>query len=413
MRAAQFKPVRWSVPAGFEPASEPWDAAELERLAAELAESGAAALARVSLARRLDVWSDTVASLLDPESPERRALFPALVGTSGLSAEGLSEGLEIVLEGAAEGPARRLAADLPPARERGVAGVVLAANIPGLALQSLLPALLLGRPLILKSASPEPLFAPALVAALAAREPALARAFAAVAFDGARSDLIAAAFSSCDRLLAYGGGEAIDALAARFGDRLVAHGPKASLALVGNGIDAVLVARKLARDIALFDQRGCLSVHAIYTTCPAGELAAALEWALAIEHRRLPPGPIPPAAAAAVQQLRAEAALHSARAPELPIAAGTVLVEPEVRFLPSPGLRTVRVHPLAELRPALAALAPWRGRLQGCALVGDEAWELAPDLTALGVSRLAHAGELQAVDAGWRNGGLDSMELLA
>lgn len=406
-------PVRFAVPAGFEPQSEAWGAVELERLAAALARRGTEALADVSLDRRLEVWSQTIAVFLDPESAERRALFPGLLETSGLSAEGLCEGLEIVLEGAAERPARALAATLPPPRRRGLAGVVLAGNIPGLAVQSVLPALLLGRPLLLKSASAEPLFAPALLAALAAREPGLGQGFAAVMFDGGKPDLVASAFASTDRLLAYGGGDAISSLTARFGNRLVACGPKASVALVGTGIDAVLVARKLARDIALFDQRGCLSVQAVYTTYPAGELADALEWALAIEHRRLPPGPIPPSTAALVQQLRGAAALRARRLPELPIAAGTVLIEPEPRFTPSPGLRTVCVHPLGELRQALAALEPWKGRIQGSALAGDEAWALAPELEACGVSRLAAAGELQAVDAGWHNGGLDPMALFA
>jgi acyl-CoA reductase-like NAD-dependent aldehyde dehydrogenase len=101
--------------------------------------------------------------------------------------------------------ASALAGDRAGAAPQTLAGVVLAGNIPGLAVQSLLPALLLGRPLLLKSASAEPWFAPALVAALAAREPALGDAYAAVGFVGDDAAAMAAAFGEVDPLLAYGG----------------------------------------------------------------------------------------------------------------------------------------------------------------------------------------------------------------
>lgn len=388
--------------------------AELAATAARLAARGRRALTALPLERRLDLWEETVAAFLEPGSPERSALLPRLLASSRLSPEGLTEGLELVLGGASGRAARemaRRAAALPAATRDTLAGVVLAGNIPGLAAQSLLPALLLGRPLLLKSASAEPWFAPAIVAALVAREPSLADAFAAVAFAGDDSAALAAAFDEVDPLLAYGGAPAVASLAARFGERLVAHGPKASVAFVGAGVDLVGTARGLARDIALFDQRGCLSVQAVYVEGDAEELAAALAWALELESARLPHGPIDAATAAAVQQLRATTDLQrggsSARQPEL--AVGTVLVESETFFRPVPGLRTVRVHGVSDLRDALPALEPWRGRLQGAALAGPSADALSDTLPLLGFSRLAAAGELQSADVSWANGGIDPL----
>jgi hypothetical protein len=388
---------------------------ELRSLAQRLATRGPRAVAGLALARRLEVWNETLAAFLEPGSPERSGLLPRLLESSRLSAEGLTEGLEIVL-GGASGPsaaamARRveaLAGEVEPA----LAGVVLAGNIPGLAVQSLLPALLLGRPLIFKNASAEPWFAPALVAALVAREPALADAYAAVTFAGGEVEALEAAFELASPVLAYGGGEAIAALSTRFGDRLVAHGPKASLAVVSRDADPVCTARGLARDIALFDQRGCLSVQAVYTDGDAGELASALAWALRLESARLPAGPIDAPAAAAVQQLRAEAELRTGSLQELQIGEGTVLVESESFFRPVPGLRTVRVHGLKDLEELVAILEPWRGKLQGVALAGARARSLSNDLALLGFSRLAPAGELQSADASWANGGIDPLEAL-
>ncbi|MEO7975401.1 MAG: acyl-CoA reductase, partial [Thermoanaerobaculia bacterium] len=173
--------------------------------------------------------------------------------------------------------------------------------------------------------------------------------------------------------------------------------------------------RGLARDIALFDQRGCLSVQAVYTEGDPEELAAALAWALALESARLPHGPIDPATAAAVQQLRAESELRNGahEGPGLDLAQGTVLIEKELGFRPVPGLRTVRVHGVRALGDALPALQPWKGRLQGAALAGPKALALADDLHLLSFSRLAPPGELQSADATWHNGGIDPLAVFA
>jgi hypothetical protein len=102
--------------------------------------------------------------------------------------------------------------------------------------------------------------------------------------------------------------------------------------------------------------------------------------------------------------------------PRLPLAAGTVIVDPEPAFQPSPGLRTVRIHPLADLGGLPDLLAPWRGRLQGAALAGRGAWRIAAGITGLaglGVSRTAAPGELQSPDASWHNGGVDPLAALS
>lgn len=394
---------------------------ELRELGQRLARRGPTALAAIPVARRLEIWEEAMAAFLEPGSPERSALLPRLLASSRLSAEGLTEGLEIVLGGASGASAAAMARQaerVSSARSRPLeklAGVVLAGNIPGLAVQSLLPALLLGRPLLLKSASTESWFAPALVAALVAREPRLADAYAVVTFRGEDEDASAAAFERVETLLAYGDFEAIASLARRFGPRLVAHGPKASVAFVGSDVDLVGTARGLARDIALFDQRGCLSVQAVYTEGEPQELAAALAWALALEAARLPHGPIDPRTAAAVQQLRAEAELRGSTSQKLAtkLAVGTVLVEQENFFRPVPGLRTVRVHGVKSLADVIPKLETWKGKLQGAALAGPAADALTQTLPLLGFSRFAKPGELQSADASWANGGIDPLEVFS
>lgn len=298
--------------------------------------------------------------------------------------------------------------------------VVLASNLPALAVQPLLPALALRRPVLLKSPSAEPLFAPAFVAALVRREPRLAGAVAAVTWPGGRADLEAPLLAAAGTVVAYGGAEALADLERRaVGARFVGYGPKMSLAAIdaaAAGSSPEVLAAGLARDVALFDQRGCLSVVAVYVAGSqdeAARFARLLEAALAALAVRWPPGPAAPAVLAAVQQVRLEAELRGLPRPALPVTAGTVLLEPAPALRPSPGLRTVRVHPLPELELLPAILSPWAGRLQGAALAGPAAWRLTPRLIELGISRCAAPGELQSPDAAWHNGGIDPLRVLA
>jgi acyl-CoA reductase-like NAD-dependent aldehyde dehydrogenase len=286
----------------------------------------------------------------------------------------------------------------------GLVVVVLASNLPGLAVQPLLQALALRRPTLLKSPSAEPLFAPAFVAALTRREPALADAVAALTWPGGDEQLEAPLLAAADEVVAYGEAETLADLARRAPGKVRGHGPRASLAVVGPGAWIDEVARGLARDVALFDQRGCLSVQAIYATPEVAlSLAPALARALGEIAVELPPGPLDPALAARVQQARAEAEMRGLEVHALPLRQGTVVVEREGTFQPTPGLRTVRVHPLADLERLPALLAPWSGRLQGVAVAGAVPDGLEAALAGLGASRFAPPGELQDADANWEN----------
>ena len=396
--------------------SATWTAPELAALMAHLGGRGAAALDGCSDGELLAAWQDAVATFRDPRSVERQRLDPALARLTALSPAGLAAGLEAVLGGVAGDHAAAAFGRAAGRRQPRPALVVLAGNLPGLAVQPLLPALALRRPLLLESASAEPLFAPAFVQALRRRVPAAGEGVAAVTWRGGDEALEAPVLAAAGRVLVYGGAEAVASLQRRAPGRVVDYGPKLSVAVVGGGVDLAAVARGLARDVALFDQRGCLSVQAVLVAGleRARTLAEELGRALAAAAVELPPGPAEPVAAARVQALRAEAAMWGLPCFGAgPLAAGTVVLDPRGEVAPSPGLRTVRVVPLAAVDEAPGRLAPWRGLLQGAALAGDGAAGLASELERLGVSRCAAPGELQAADAAWHNGGRDPLDVLA
>jgi len=405
----------------FRPAERPgvrysaarWTPEALGRVVVALRE-GAAALREIPDDDLLAAWGDTVATFLRTGSLERRALDPPLARLCGLSREGLREGLEAVLGGVRREPAAALLARARPAPSgAGPVLVVLASNLPGLAVQPLLPALLTRRPVLLKSPSAEPLFAPAFLAALVRREPRLAGAVAAATWPGGEAELEAPVLEGVGTVLAYGEQAALDDLARRAPGKVIGYGPKTSLGVVGASADLRRTAEGLARDVALFDQRGCLSVAAVYTAGDAEELAGRLSDELAELADRWPPGPRTPSLSAAVQHLRLDAEMHGLWQSALSLRDGTVIVDPNPELRPSPGLRTVRVHPLDDLARLPEILAPWRGRLQGAALAGEEAWALEPRLLELGISRCVLPGALQSPDAAWHNGGIDPLAALA
>ena len=198
---------------------------------------------------------------------------------------------------------------------------------------------------------------------------------AAIVWRGGDAAIEAPLLEAVDRVVAYGGAEALADLRRRAGDRVIAFGPKASVALVATPTSrSESVAAALARDVALFDQRGCLSLQAIYTDGDADALAAALA-------RRARPSGATLAARRAVDRPRL-AALRLVREEAAFLGvdgrsthrstAATVIVDRRALFLPSPGHRTVRVHPVADLDRAIAILRPHGARLQGAAVAGDE-----------------------------------------
>ena len=388
-----------------------WTPESLRALAGHLADPPDC---RIERDRLVGAWEAAVKDLRTPDSPIRRVLDAPLARSARLSPPGLAAGLEAVLGGVSGDSARAVfeKAAAEPA-EPGLVVVVLAASLPGLAVQPLLPALALGCSVLVKSASAEPFFAPCLVDALCSREPMLRSRLAAVTWPGGDHELEREVLPYARRVVAYGDAATMTDLRERVGNRLVPRGPKLSLALLGADADPAWVAAGLASDVALFDQRGCLSIQAVFTAGEPEELAR--ELARALEDRRLawPPGAFDPWLAGQVQELRTEGIMRGLFQPPLDLEAGTVLVETEPELRPSPGLRTVRIYPVETLEEVPRILEPWKGRLQGAALGGASAWALEESLLDLGCTRLAAPGKLQTPDATWHNGGISPLEALS
>jgi acyl-CoA reductase LuxC len=399
-----------ALPPGFEPQLDDtrsgqrggagWSPSALARLAERLMSHGPPALAELDEERFLDAWSAAVDALRDPASPARQALEPELCAAFELSPQGLRAGLENVLWGVRREAARRLRA-ASPRRGGGLTLVILAGNLPGLAVQPLLRGLARGDAVLLKSPSAEPAFAPAFARELAAADPRFGECVAAVCWPGGDHELEAPLIPRASRIEVFGDAATIASWRERAGERLVSYGPRLSIGVVARDADLGAAARGLARDIALFDQRGCLSPQAILVEGDAPALAERLAVELARIADELPPGAPAPARAAALQQLRAEAEMRGLALPRMSLAAGTVIVESGLDLRPTPGLRSVRVHALPSLDALPAALVSMHGRIQGVAVAGTLPAHCEALLRRAGVTRIAPAGELQLPEADW------------
>ena len=366
--------------------------------------TAAPALHAISDDDLLAAWNDAVAAFLDPTSAERRNLDPHLLQTTGLSPAGLNHGLRIIGQGMLGEPA---AAELHrPHRqsEDGFSLAILPAEPPGLLLQSLLPALAARSPVLFKSSRAEPHFAPAFLAALGRQLPTLRDAYASATWTGGDAAIETPLLAAARLVVAYGGKATIEALESAALRRLITFGPKLSLGWVGPGADLEQAARGMAHDVATFDQRGCLSVNAVLAE-PVAAPAFAAKLAKALDEfaSELPPGHSSTAERAGVRLAREDADLRGLPRYGDSLDAGTVIVDSDTRIRPSPGLRTVRIHPVE----GIPTLDEWNGRLQGVAIAGHMPAAVRRAFEQAGVSRFAPPGELQATDAAWRNGGID------
>jgi len=183
--------------------------------------------------------------------------------------------------------------------------------------------------------------------------------------------------------------------------------------------DPRAVAEALARDIALWDQLGCLSPLAIYLVGPEAArqtpaFGEALADALQNLHRSLPRGEAPLEAASAIQQEREEARIRGAGGDAVTVfeSSGTdwtVIGESDAQWRPAPLHRFVRVHPVPRVDDLGEALRPIVRNLSSVALAGftpgDGLTEVGRELSRVGVARLCEAGRMQAPALGWHHDG--------
>jgi hypothetical protein len=279
--------------------------------------------------------------------------------------------------------------------------------------------------LFAKASSQEPVLAPLLARTIAEEDPALGDCMAVVWWKGGTVELDRAAIRGAPAVLAFGGEYAIANIAREVHPeaRLVLQGPRVSVAYVSAaslkraGLKAL--AARAASDVALYDQQGCLSPHAIYVE-RGGEVwpsafAAALGAALEDLRDGMPRGAIEAEHAARVQLYRAQAQFEEAQNQRgtrvLASEEGTdwtVIYEEGARFEPTPAYRTIRVHSVASADEVARTLSPEAHWIEAIGLEtkASERAKLADLFSGTGVPRIAALGSLQSPELAGTHGGV-------
>lgn len=402
----------------------------ISRRLAELSEAGAK-LRRRPARETLEALAAVFDGWRGEGSPWRRALEAELPAATGFSAPVVAEGLRLGLESwsgdalfelfAREiGPVDRLdAAGASMASGFDTTAVVLAGAIPMPTLLAVLAPLVLRSPVLAKVASRDPVTARHVARSVAECDPLLGRCVDCVEFGRGDGDSAEALFGA-DCVVASGSDAAVAAVGARVRPprRLVTYGHRVSVAVLGSGAlgesglrDA---AGRLALDVALWDQLGCLSPVAAYAVdanaAAADAFAEALAEALADIETRLPRGAVDKGTAAQIAQERADAEIRSAAGARVAVHAGagsswTVVREDAPAVRPAPLHRFVRVLPCGDCGALIDALAPLGPHLAAAALegFGAETRVLARRLADLGASRICALGAMQRPPLAWRH----------
>jgi len=302
---------------------------------------------------------------------------------------------------------------------------IYAGNVPGLPVWPFYSALAMRTALFAKTSSQEPVLAPLLARTIAEEDPLLGACALVVWWKGGTTELDRAALERAPAVLAFGGENAITSIAREANPeaKVVLQGPKVSVAYVASSsltrTGLAALAARAAYDIALYDQQGCLSPHAIYVerggqVGPAA-FASALGGALEQLRDGLPRRTPGPREAARVQLYRAQAhfeeALDDRGTRVLASAEGTdwtLVYEDGARFEPTPAYRTVRVHAISkpeEVVEALRPAVPWIEAI-GLDAKGSDRRKLAAAFAATGVPRVTSLGSLQRPELTGTHGGV-------
>ncbi len=274
---------------------------------------------------------------------------------------------------------------------------VLASNVPALALPAIALGCLAGAAVLIKSGRADPCSATAFRRALAAEDAELAETVVTTYWPGGDEKRERAALGQADVVVATGHDVTLAALARRLGDRVIAHGERSSIVVIGReaSAGADVLAGQIAMDVALHDQRGCLSPHAVYVEGDTHAFAERLAAALDALGGTLPPGPLEIEERGAHRAAVAQA--EWAGATVLAGVGGTVLVGNDRTSLTAPGRRTVWIRPLGSLRDMIPPHAVECVGLSG----------IQPDvetLRRLGVARVCAPGRMQRPRLSWPRG---------
>jgi hypothetical protein len=238
---------------------------------------------------------------------------------------------------------------------------------------------------------------------------------------GGLDPLERALFAECDCVIATGSDETLAAIFAKIPPtaRFLSYGTRVSFGYVTREAlrQTQSVVKRVAADVAAWNQCGCLSPHVIYVEeggTVGGETFADL---LAKELQALeethPRGPLSAEDASGIARRRSFYEVRAAHSPETKMwasnesTAWTVILESDAKFQVSCLNRFIYVKTVAEADQALHGADLIREKIStvGLAAGAADAPELARKFARWGAKRICPLGQMQSPPLGWRHDG--------
>lgn len=388
----------------------------------------AAAVSRVRGAP--DIGADRMAEVLvrafelwrDRGYAQRRIAIDEIARSAGYSIELMENSIDALIKPFTRDALNEMAARMSINRKRDrpkTVGFIAAGNVAGAGIHEVAIALIAGGGIVIKTASAEPIFFAEFARTIAEIDRDGAARIEVLHWGRERAGLTEALIANCDLVVAYGDDATIESLRR---PNVIGFGSRVSAAVIAPdaiGASGVArVAKLLARDVALFEQLGCLSPHQIFVLSSdegaARDFAVRMAAALEGIGKSMPRAKLPIGDAAEIRGLRERARWRA-------IAGGTVelfesrdlewtvvferRVDKSEPFKISPGFRTVHVAAVRDFVEFRGCLAGMAGRIEAMAVVGGESGDVTSTITEMRIPYLCAPGEMQSPPLDWAHSG--------
>jgi hypothetical protein len=300
---------------------------------------------------------------------------------------------------------------------------VFSGNVPGLPVWSLICGFLVKSTHLGKVSSSEPLLPYLFAQSIREIVPWLGPALDIVSWKGGEDEIEKVAFSQVDAVIAYGSDRTIAEVRRKTPAhvRLLLHGHKVSFAAIGKeALDPHRIwdtAHRVAHDISLFDQQGCVAPHTVFVEKDADVSPQVFCGMLAREldnfQRKWPRSSLTIGESTTLQSIRASYEMRMGMEDHIQVhtayesTAWTVIYQEQEPFPISPLNRFAFVIPVDDVMDISHRLSSVRHHVQtaGVALSPLRLRLFAEAIGRVGVNRVCSIGHMSYPDPGWHHDG--------